>query len=99
MKRGNAIRSDRKFGVAQWRDLRFLLSGPLGHPGRPWVVRVKLSHFDVGGKAKLLHQPNAIVVNVELPPSEAVLHRNGMRMVVVVPAFSAGEQRNPPVVA
>ena len=37
--------------------------------------------------------------DVELVPGQAVTGRDGMRVVIVVPAFAEGEQRDPPAVA
>src|SRR5262245_28957717 len=37
-------------------------------------------------------------VQVEFVPGEAVASRDGMRVMVVVPALAEGDERNPPVV-
>jgi hypothetical protein len=50
-----------------------------------------------GGDAA--EQPDAVVVDVELVPGEAVAGADRVGVVVVVPAFAAGEQGDPPVVA
>jgi len=50
-------------------------------------------------EAELFEQPDAVVVDVELVPHEAVASAHWMGVVVVVPAFAAGEDRDPPVIA
>ena len=47
----------------------------------------------------LLEEPDAVVVDVELVPGEAVARADRVGVVVVVPAFAAGEESDPPVVA
>src|SRR6202012_337087 len=42
---------------------------------------------------------DAVVVDVELIPGEAVASADGVGVVVVVPAFAAGQESDPPVVA
>ena len=64
-----------------------------------WVLGIELGDLDFLGKADLREQPDAVVVGVELVPGEAVTGADGMGMVVVVPAFTAGEEGDPPVVA
>ena len=60
---------------------------------------IVLGDLDLFGEAKLREKPNAVVVNIELIPLEAMARTDWMRMVVVVPAFAAGKQSDPPVVA
>ena len=56
-------------------------------------------HLDSFGEADFGEQPDAVVVDVELVPGEAVARADGVGVVVVVPAFSSGEQGDPPGVA
>ena len=69
--------------------------------GAGWfgVVRVELGDLDFFGEADLGEQPDAVVVDVELVPGEAVTGADRVGVVVVVPAFAAGEESDPPVVA
>ena len=60
------------------------------HAGGFGVCRVELCDLNLLGKAKLFQQPDAIVVHVELIPSQSVAGADRMGMVVVVPAFAAG---------
>ena len=50
-------------------------------------------------KPRLAHNPDAVVIQVKLVPDKAVAGRNGVRMVIVVPAFAASKESDPPVVA
>src|SRR5271156_2487477 len=70
----------------------------LGNARRTRIVRIKLRHFHVLGETHLLQQPNSVVVHVEFPPRQSVPYRDWMRMVIVVPSFATGQQRNPPVI-
>src|ERR1700679_1541333 len=63
------------------------------------VVFVELGDLDLFGQADLFEEPDAVVVDVELVPGEAVAGADGVGVVVVVPAFAAGEDGYPPVVA
>ena len=36
--------------------------------GRPWIAGIELCDFHVSRQAQLLHQPNAIVIDVKLIP-------------------------------
>ncbi len=60
---------------------------------------VELRDLNFLREAEFLHQPDAVVVDVELVPGEAVAGADGVGVVVVVPAFAAGEDGDPPVVA
>ena len=71
----------------------------LDHAGGFGVLRIKLGYLDLFGEAKLREKPDAVVVNIELIPLEAMARADWMGVVVVVPAFAAGKQRDPPVVA
>ena len=55
--------------------------------------------MDFAGQADFGEQPNSPIVRIDLVPSKAVAGGDGVGVVVVVPAFAAGEQRNPPIVA
>jgi hypothetical protein len=69
--------------------------------GSGWfgIVLVELCDLDFFGQAEFAEEPDAVVVDVELVPGEAVARADGMGVVVVVPAFAAGEESDPPVVA
>src|SRR5208283_4322291 len=51
------------------------------------------------GEAELGEQPDSIVIGIDLVPGQSVARRDGVGMVIVVPAFAAGEERDPPTVA
>jgi hypothetical protein len=63
------------------------------------VLRIEFGDLDLFGEADFAENPDAVVVDVELVPGEAVASADGMSVVVVVPAFAAGEHGDPPVVA
>src|SRR6266851_1259056 len=63
------------------------------------VLGVELGDLDLFGEADLAEEPDAVVVDVELVPCQAVAGADGMGVVVVVPALAAGEDGDPPVVA
>src|ERR1700760_3831957 len=63
------------------------------------VLRVELCNLNLLCEAEFRKHPDAVVVDVELVPCEAVASADRMSMMVVVPAFAAGEQSHPPVVA
>src|SRR5271166_2853844 len=63
------------------------------------IGRIVLCDLDVPGEAEFLEQPDAVVVWINLVPCEAVARGNGMRMMIVVPSFTAREQGDPPAVA
>ena len=58
-----------------------------------------LAIWTFSARPSLREEPDAVVVDVELVPGEAVARADGVGVVVVVPAFAAGEQSDPPVVA
>ena len=64
-----------------------------------WGFRVELGHLNLLRQANLRQQPDAPEVGIDLVPGQAVARGHRMRVVVVVPAFAAGQQRHPPVVA
>src|SRR5690242_4892635 len=64
-----------------------------------WVVGVEFGDLDLFGEADLGEEPDAVVVDVELVPGEAVTRADRVGVVVIVPAFAAGEQGDPPGVA
>jgi hypothetical protein len=63
------------------------------------VRGVVLGDLDAFGEADFGEEPDAVVVDVELVPGESVARADGMGVVVVVPAFAASEESDPPVVA
>src|SRR5580704_727121 len=74
-------------------------TGWLGNACGPGIMGVELGHLHVARQAEFLEQPNAIEVQIELPPGEPMPDRNGMCVVVVVPPLTPGDQSYPPVVA
>ena len=67
----------------------------------------RLLHFATGafarsayvvGQTEERHQADVPPGEVEFPEPHAVASRTGIRMVVVVPAFTPGEQGDPPPV-
>lgn len=71
------------------------------HVGSSWfgVGWIELCDLNLLGQTHLFEQPDTVVVDVELVPGEAVAGADGVGVVVVVPAFAAGEDGDPPVVA
>ena len=67
--------------------------------GRFRIGRIEPGDLDFFRKTDLGEQPNAVVVDIELVPGEAMTSTDRMGMVVVVPAFASGEKCDPPVVA
>jgi len=63
------------------------------------VLGIELRDLDFFSEADFAKNPDAVVVDVELIPGEAVTSADRVGVVVVVPAFAAGEQSDPPVVA
>src|SRR5579875_592696 len=63
------------------------------------VLGVELGDLDLFGEAGFFEEPDAVVVDIELVPGEAVAGADRVGVVVVVPAFAAGEQSDPPAVA
>ena len=60
---------------------------------------IEFGDLDLFGEAEFAEDPDAVVVDVELVPGETVTCADGVGVVVVVPAFAAGEQSDPPVIA
>src|SRR5271170_6051290 len=71
----------------------------LDNAGGFGVVLVVLGDLDLFGEADFGEPPDAVVVDVELVPGEPVARADRVGVVVVVPAFAAGEDGDPPVVA
>src|SRR5580698_8732109 len=63
------------------------------------VSLVVAGDLDFAGEAELGEHPDEVEVGINLVPCQAVLGRNGMGVVVVVPAFAAGENGDPEAVA
>src|SRR5687768_16017088 len=88
------------------------VSGCRSHAGgRPRVVRSTLRRQRLAGndlldarllevprEAKCLKCPDPDPVEIDLVPREAVSRAGGMRVMIVVPALSERQQRDPPVV-
>src|SRR5205814_1240934 len=72
--------------------------GSLDHTSWFGIFRIEFGNLDLFCEADFAEKPDAIVVDVELVPDEAVTRADGMGVVVVVPAFAAGEQRDPPAI-
>src|SRR5580658_5897250 len=70
-----------------------LESGGLG------VLGVELCDLNLARETDLFEEPDAPEVGIDFVPAEAVAGGNGMRVMVVVPAFAAGEKSDPPVIA
>src|ERR1700749_3914582 len=66
--------------------------------GRARVLRIKIGDLHLLGETNLFHQPDTVVVDVELIPLESMARAHWMCMVVVVPPLAAREQRDPPAV-
>jgi hypothetical protein len=88
---GRSLFRERPFAIGEACELED--AGGFG------VLGVELGDEDLFGEADFAEEPDAVVVDVELVPGEAVARADGVSMVVVVPAFPAGEERDPPVVA
>jgi hypothetical protein len=74
-------------------------AGELEYAGGFWVLGIEFGDMDFFGEANFAEEPDAVVVDIELVPGEAVTRADRVGVVVVVPAFAAGEQSDPPVVA
>ena len=74
-------------------------AGELEDAGGFWILGIEFGDLDFFGEADFAEEPDAVVVDVELVPGEAVTRADGVGVVVVVPAFAAGEQSHPPVLA
>ncbi len=60
--------------------------------------RGQLDGVDLAREPQLFERPDAVPIEVDLVPREAVARRNRVRMVIVVPAFAEGEQSHPPAI-
>lgn len=67
--------------------------------GGSGVCRVELGDLNLFCESEFGEQPDTVIVDVELIPGEAVARADRMGMMVIVPAFAAGEDGDPPVVA
>src|SRR5579884_2003774 len=67
--------------------------------GWPRVFGIVLRNLHIACKAHFFKQPDAVIIRVEFIPFQSVARRDGMSVVVVVPAFASGQQGHPPVVA
>src|ERR1700742_2759542 len=75
------------------------VAGELENAGWFGVLRIVLRDEDLFGEADLREKPDAVVVDVDLVPLEAMTCADRMGVVIVVPAFAAREQSDPPVIA
>src|ERR1700730_15107809 len=58
-----------------------------------------VDHFDRFRQPQKLHDANAPPVDVDLVPGQSMAGRGWVRMMIIVPAFTKGQQRHPPVVS
>jgi hypothetical protein len=77
----------------------FCCAGGLDDAGGFGVLGIELGDLDFFGEADFAEEPDAVVVDVELVPLEAVARADRVGVMVVVPAFAAGEESDPPVIA
>ena len=63
-----------------------------------WARRQQARPLDVPREAADLERADANPVEIELVPRETVTRARRMGVMVVVPAFAEGQERNPPVV-
>ena len=54
--------------------------------------------IDSSRQTQPAHHPDAIVVDIKLIPDQAMPGRNRVGVVIVVPAFTAAQQSDPPIV-
>jgi hypothetical protein len=54
---------------------------------------------DMGSESKLREGPYAIPVDVDFVPVQTVAGRDGVRMMVIVPALAKSERCHPPTVS
>src|SRR5690349_4317444 len=76
--------------AAGWEGMRGLYAAPPPANG---------CHLDVADQADQIETLQGDPGEIEFIPCEAVPRRDGMRMVIVVPALAEREERHPPVVA
>src|SRR6476646_3137876 len=62
-----------------------------------WARRRETRPLDVPRQAADLERPDANPVEIQLVPRETVTRARRMGVMVVVPAFAEGQERNPPV--
>lgn len=55
-------------------------------------------HSNVPRQSKQRQQSDSPIIEVHLPPRHAVAGGDGVRVMIVVPAFAAGQKRHPPVI-
>ena len=66
---------------------------------RTRILRVELGDLHPLGETKFFHQPDAVVVHIELVPRESMACTNGVRMVIVMPSFATRQKGDPPAIA
>ena len=59
----------------------------------------QIDFLDLPCQPQLLKHPDTVPVQVDLIPFQTVSRRGWMRMMVIVPAFSECQQRNPPTIS
>src|SRR5688500_6748210 len=62
------------------------------------LSKLHFRNANVPDQSQCPEQPQGEPGDVQFPPGEAVARRDGMRVVIVVPAFAEGQQRHPPAV-
>ena len=71
----------------------------IGGPGFSLKTLAQIDEFDRSCKAEKLHDANAPPVKVDLVPGKSVPGCGGICMVIIMPAFTKGEEGYPPVVS
>ena len=77
----------------------FGLSLRLDYAGWLGVLGIELRDLDLFGEADFAKHPDTVVVDVELVPGQAMTCADWVSVMVVVPAFAARKESDPPVVA
>jgi hypothetical protein len=54
--------------------------------------------MDIGRKSKVLENPDCVPVKVNFIPHESVSGRDWVGVMVVMPAISETQQRDPPII-
>src|SRR5438552_2870053 len=90
----------KKMAVSARRDGHCVANGAgLVYAGGFGILGIELGDLDFFGEANFAEKPDAVIIDVELVPGEAVTCADRVGVMVVVPAFASGEECDPPVVA
>ena len=60
--------------------------------------RGELDAVDVASEAEFVHEPDAVPIEIDFVPAEAVARGDWMRVMIIVPAFAPAEDGDPPTV-